>query len=134
MRTEFGAGKIERFEDLVAWPKARLPVSEVYRVTLDGLFARDFGPKDQIHRAACRSCRILRKALSVPHGWNFISFSGIAKALCAKVRSQLHVAPNAGYLTQEQFDCLNKQAEELARIIGGFRVAVKKPKAKVGNE
>jgi four helix bundle protein len=51
MSTEFGVGKIERFEDLVAWQKARLPVSEIYRVTLDGLFARDFGLKNQIRRA-----------------------------------------------------------------------------------
>ncbi|WP_084161766.1 four helix bundle protein [Methylocaldum szegediense] len=50
----------------------------------------------------------------------------VAKASCAEVRSQLYAAVDAGYLTQEQFDCLNKQAEELARTIGGLRIAVEK--------
>jgi hypothetical protein len=44
------------------------------------------------------------------------------------------VVLDAGYLTQEQFDCLNKQAEEFVPIIGGLRVAVKKQKANISNE
>ena len=47
--------KIGRFEDFIAWQKARKLSSEVYKVTNDGKFARDFGLKDQIRRAAVSS-------------------------------------------------------------------------------
>ncbi|HJZ47893.1 MAG TPA: four helix bundle protein [Roseiflexaceae bacterium] len=44
--------KVERFEDLVAWQKARTLTREIYRVTRYGAFAKDFGLSNQIQRAA----------------------------------------------------------------------------------
>lgn len=49
------ANKMKRFEDIIAWQKARKLTSEVYKVTSVGQFARDFGLKDQIRRAAVSS-------------------------------------------------------------------------------
>ena len=43
--------KIERFEDFIAWQKARKLTSNIYQVSNIGEFARDFGLKDQIRRA-----------------------------------------------------------------------------------
>jgi len=34
--------RIERFEDLIAWQKARVWTSEVYRMAVEGNIARDF--------------------------------------------------------------------------------------------
>ena len=44
--------RIERFEDLIAWQKARLMTREVYLTALQGKFVRDFVLSDQIRRAA----------------------------------------------------------------------------------
>ena len=44
--------KIERFEDLVAWQKARTLASAIYKVTRQDGFAKDFGLAGQIQRAA----------------------------------------------------------------------------------
>jgi len=44
--------RIERFEDFVAWQKARALTAAIYKVTSEGNFAKDFGLKDQIRRAA----------------------------------------------------------------------------------
>ncbi len=40
--------KIEKFEDIRAWQIARELVREVYRITNDKEFVKDFGLKDQI--------------------------------------------------------------------------------------
>lgn len=45
--------KIERFEDLIAWQKARELTKKIYQATNQGEFARDFGLRDQIRRARC---------------------------------------------------------------------------------
>jgi len=45
-------GKIERFEDLIAWQKARELTRAIYEVTRQGAFAKDFGLSGQIQRAA----------------------------------------------------------------------------------
>jgi four helix bundle protein len=46
------SGRIERFEELIAWQKAWLLTAEIYGITSKDNFARDFGLKDQIRRAA----------------------------------------------------------------------------------
>ena len=37
---------IEKFEDIEAWQKARELTREIYRITNQGSFARDFGLRD----------------------------------------------------------------------------------------
>ena len=44
--------KVERFEDLIAWQKAKQLAKDVYEVTRIGAFSRDFGLSNQIQRAA----------------------------------------------------------------------------------
>ena len=44
--------KVERFEDLIAWQKARALTRAIYEVTRQGAFAKDFGLSGQIQRAA----------------------------------------------------------------------------------
>ena len=44
--------KIERFEDIAAWQKTRELTRQIYRTSKTGEFARDFGLRDQICRAA----------------------------------------------------------------------------------
>ena len=46
------AKKIEKFEDFIAWQKARKLTGQIYKVTSLGEFARDFDLKDQIRRSA----------------------------------------------------------------------------------
>ena len=46
------AKKIERFEDLIAWQKARKLTQLIYQVSRRGAFATDFGLSGQIQRAA----------------------------------------------------------------------------------
>jgi four helix bundle protein len=43
---------IERFEDLIAWQKARKLTRDIYQITRQGSFAKDCGLSGQIQRAA----------------------------------------------------------------------------------
>ena len=44
--------KIEKFEDIEAWKKARELTKTIYQLTDKGLLARDFGLKDQLRRSS----------------------------------------------------------------------------------
>jgi four helix bundle protein len=61
----------------------------------------------------------------------FHQFLSTAKASCAEVRSQLYVALDVGYLNQARFDELMRQAEEVARIVGGLRSSVDRQRKSV---
>lgn len=43
---------IERFEDIKAWQVGRELAAEIYELSSHGTFARDYGLRDQIQRAA----------------------------------------------------------------------------------
>jgi four helix bundle protein len=116
--------RVERFEDLIAWQKARLLTAEIYRVTSQGHFARDFGFRDQICRAAVSVMSNIAEGFERNRAVEFHQFLSIAKASCGELRSQLYVALDAGYLKQDVFDAMRSQAEEVSRIAGGLRASV----------
>ena len=118
--------KVERFEDLIAWQKARQLTVEIYRITAHGEFAKDFGLRDQIRRAAVSVMSNIAEGFDRGSRGEFHQFLVVAKALCAEVRSQLYVAMDVGYIVQEVFSNLNSSTVELSRIIGGLRAAVQK--------
>jgi four helix bundle protein len=119
-------GKIKRFEDLVAWQKCRELTREIYRVTNEGAFAKDFGLRDQIRRATVSVMSNLAEGFERAGRAEFHQFLVVAKGSCAEVRSQLYVALDAGHITEELFGHLLNQTEEVSRIIGGLRSAVER--------
>jgi four helix bundle protein len=118
--------KIERFEDLIAWQKARELTREIYRITRQGAFAKDFGLSGQIQRAAVSIMSNIAEGFERGNRAEFHQFLSTAKASCAEVRSQLYIACDVGYLDQTTFDQLLAQAEEVGRITGGLRASVER--------
>jgi four helix bundle protein len=123
--------KINRFEDLVAWKKARSLTKKIYECSRRGQFARDFGLCGQIQRAAVSIMSNIAEGFERGGRREFHQFLSTAKASCAELRSQLYVALDVQYLGQKEFAELLLQAEEVARIIGGLRAAVEKQTAKL---
>ncbi len=116
--------KVERFEDLIAWQKAKQLAKDVYEVTRIGAFSRDFGLSNQIQRAAVSVMSNIAEGFERHRPGEFHQFLSIAKGSCAEVRSQLYIAHDIGYVNQEQFQKLLSQAEEVTRILAGLRKAV----------
>ena len=122
--------KIEKFEDLIAWQKARELTKNIYRVSKQGEFNRDYGLRDQIRRAAVSIMSNLAEGFERGGRSEFHQFLVIAKGSCAELRSQLYVALDADYINEETFNNLDVIAEETSRVIGGLRAAVYKQKVK----
>lgn len=118
--------KIENFEDLIAWQKARMLTREIYKITRNDDFAKDFGLRNQIQRAAVSIMSNIAEGFERYNPNEFHQFLSVAKASCAEVRSQLYVALDVNYLDKEQFSSLLDLAKETGRIIGGLRVSVEK--------
>jgi four helix bundle protein len=123
-------GGIGRFEDLIAWQRARVLTKEIYRVTSVGAFSRDFGLRDQIQRAAVSVMSNIAEGFERGSRNEFHQFLVISKGSCAEVRSQLYVALDAEYLDVVAFDELKDLAEEVGRIVGGLRVFVDRQRHK----
>jgi len=121
--------KIKKFEDLIAWQKARELTKAIYKLTSNGLFSKDFGLRDQIRRAAVSVMSNIAEGFERGSMNEFHQFLVIAKASCAEVRSQLYVALDAGYINEPAFQTLNQQATEVSKIIGGLRASIAKQRS-----
>ena len=117
---------IERFEELIAWQKARILTAEIYKATSNGDFGKDFGLKNQIQRAAVSVMSNVAEGFERARPAEFHQFLSMSKASCAELRSQLYVAFDVGYLDKKQFETLMALALEVARIVGGLRSAVER--------
>ena len=120
------SNRIEGFEDLIAWRKARELAREAYRVTRQGAFAKDYGLSSQIQRAAVSIMSNIAEGFERGNPREFHRFLSVAKASCAEVRSQLYVALDAGYLDEASFQELMRLAKETGKVIGGLRVSVER--------
>ena len=121
--------KIRTFQDLIAWQKARTLTAKIYKATGQGGFARDYGLKDQIRRAAVSVMSNIAEGFERGRPAEFHQFLSIAKGSCAELRSQLFVAFDVGYLKQSDFEDLLDAAVEVGRIVGGLRAGVQRKKS-----
>ena len=112
--------KIKRFEDLESWKKARRLTNGIYEATAAGSFTRDFGLKDQIRRASISILSNIAEGFERGGDKEFLQFLAVAKGSCGEVRAQLYIATDQGYLSQDLFDRLFNQADEIGRLISGL--------------
>lgn len=120
--------RVEKFEELIAWQKARELSRVIYQVSRRGAFAKDFGLSGQIQRAAVSIMSNIAEGFERNRRGEFHQFLSTAKASCAELRSQLYVAVDAGYLDEKMFKELLAQVEEVGRIVGGLRASIKRQK------
>lgn len=117
---------IERFEDLLAWQKARALTSKIYAVTRIGQFAKDFGLTDQIRRAAVSIGSNIAEGFERGNNKEFVTFVGIAKGSAGEVRSQLYTAYDAGYLSDAEITELVGLSKDVSKLINGLILSLRK--------
>jgi four helix bundle protein len=117
---------VQRFEDLIAWQKARTLTRRIYQVTRVGTLARDYGLANQMQRAAVSIMANIAEGFERSAAGEFQHFLSIAKASCAELRAELYTARDVEHITPIEFDELMNLAEEVARLIGGLRASVER--------
>ncbi len=113
---------VERFEDLLAWKKARELTKSVYAAFKGN---PDRGFTDQIQRAAVSVMSNISEGFESGTRQEFLNYLYIAKGSAGEVRAQLYAASDIGYLNIEKFKHLKALAEETSRLLSSFIKAVK---------
>lgn len=112
--------KIEKFENIQAWQAARELTNAIYKATTHGQFARDYGLRDQIQRAAISVMANIAEGFGSQSTQTFIQFLGYALRSATEVQSHLYVALDQGYIDQNVFDQIYQQTGEVRNLIYGF--------------
>jgi four helix bundle protein len=108
------------FKDIEAWQKARRLTSDIYAISRDGAFAKDFGLRDQIRRASVSVMANIAEGHERGGTGEFVQFLSMAKGSAGEVDSHLCVALDLGYLDKATFDRLSSATTETARQIGAL--------------
>ena len=112
--------KIERFEDIEAWKKARELTKIIYEITAKGDIAKDFALKDQLRRASVSIMANIAEGFEREGNKEFRQFLAMAKGSVGEVKALLYVALDAGLTSSQQVHRLMALADEASRLLAGF--------------
>ena len=113
--------RVQRFEDLAAWQKARILTKTVLTLTAGDVFARRYRLAGQLESAAVSVMSNIAEGFERDGTVEFQRFLTIAKASCGEVRSLLYGLVDAELIDIETFERLKAQAEEISRMVAGLR-------------
>ena len=108
---------IKRYTEIVAWQKGRELVKEIYRLTNSGTFAKDWGLRDQIQRAAVSICSNIAEGFERSGNKEFVNFLWIAKGSTGETSSQLYHAKDCGYVDDATFENLQNQLQLISAML-----------------
>lgn len=112
--------KFQKFEDIVTWQKARQLVAEIYKLTNDTTFSKDFALRDQIRRAAISVTLNIAEGFARRGDRQFRHFLHIAQGSTAETQAALYIALDQQYLSEESFDRIYNQCEEISKMLSGL--------------
>jgi four helix bundle protein len=110
----------QSFTEIEAWQKARELTCEIYRISKGGLFSTDLGLCRQVRDASVSIMSNIAEGFERNGTAEFVQFLAIAKGSAAEVASQLYVAKDQDYVTEEEFDRLIALAITTSRKIGAL--------------
>jgi four helix bundle protein len=114
------AMKIQQFEGLQCWQKARQLTNLVYDLTDRPAFAKDFRLRDQMRDAAGSAMHNIAEGFDSGTDLEFIRFLKIARRSASEVQSQLYLAVDRKYITESERFQAYELATETKRLINGM--------------
>ena len=109
-----------KFEDLPIWQEARALAKEMYRITSNEPFSKDFRFCGQIRAAAGSIMDNIAEGFEKENNKEFIQFLYISKGSCGEVRSQLHRAKDVDFISNEDYIKYIERAQNLSISISNF--------------
>lgn len=109
--------KIEKFEDIIAWQKAKHLTLYVYK-----LFSshKDYGFKDQIQRASVSIMNNIAEGFERKGDKELKYFLFVAKGSCGEVRSMLYLALELKYISEKDFQNMYNESVEISKMLSSF--------------
>ena len=116
---------IKRFEDLEVWKLARELCNEIFLLTNQPAFSKDFGLKNQINGSSGSVMDNIAEGFENDGNKEFGQFLSISKGSCGECRSQLYRALDCHYITIEQFNLNSQKTIDLGRKISNLMTYLK---------
>lgn len=112
--------KIERFEDLLCWQKARGLANVVYELTERATFSRDARLRGQLQGAAGSVMHNIAEGFDSGSKPEFIRFLKMSRRSASEIQSELYLAQDRKYINAQERQSAHDLATETKRLINGM--------------
>lgn len=117
---------MQRFTELRVWQRSHALALDVYRITATFPEAERFGIISQVRRAAVSIASNIAEGAKRQSRREYVRFLNVAEGSLAETESLLRLSHDLGFAEDAVVDDLVKEAEEIARMLHGFRQAVER--------
>ncbi len=105
---------IKRFEDLEIWQLSRVLCNDIYDIIENTNLNRNYKLSNQIDGSSGSIMDNIAEGFERNGNKEFSQFLSIAKASCGETRSQLYRVLDRKFISEEQFQKLKSQTENLS--------------------
>ena len=112
--------KFNRFEEIEVWKLSRILVKEIYGITNNTAFSKDYGLKDQIRRSAVSIPSNIAEGSSRTDK-SFSHFIDISLGSSFELATQLIIARHKNYIDDITHQTIENKLEEFQRMAMGFQ-------------
>jgi four helix bundle protein len=116
-----------RYQDLIAWQKAKIFASEIYRITEQFPKTEIYGLTSQLRRAAVSVASNIAEGQGRLTKGEFGHFLGQARGSLLEVETQLSIAVDLRFLNEGDFKVLQQRSSEVKKLLSGLIDSMREP-------
>jgi four helix bundle protein len=106
-----------KFQDLKVWKRGKDLAVSIYKLTGHGIFAKDYGLRDQIRRAAVSIPSNIAEGDELGTNKQAIRYFFTSKGSTAEVLTQAIIAHEIGYLDDKDFQHIQKECHSISGML-----------------
>lgn len=105
------------FKELKVWQQSKDLAVNIYKLTEDGAFVKDYGLKDQIRRASVSVPSNIAEGDNLDTDKQSIRHFYIARGSVAELRTQLIIGMEIGYIEENQYNSLETECGKISAML-----------------
>ncbi|HLT52638.1 MAG TPA: four helix bundle protein [Flavobacteriaceae bacterium] len=116
---------MHRFKQLEIWKRSRYFCSKIYNITSRFPESEKFGLANQLRRASVSLPSNIAEGSSRSSNKDFSRFLELVLGSCYEIETQLLIASDLKFITEQESNSLIEELEELVRMISKFKSTLK---------
>ncbi|MFC7773312.1 four helix bundle protein [Flavobacterium sp. GCM10027622] len=108
------------FRDLLIWQKSMTLVTEIYLLTNSFPKEEIYGLTSQIRRCSISIPSNIAEGFGRNGNQDYLKFLSFSIASLFEMQTQIEIAFNLNYITQQQFNTIYNETKELERMTSSF--------------
>ena len=107
----------QEFRELRVWQEAKCLAVQVYKITKNEKFSKDYGLRDQMQRAAISVASNIAEGYERNSKKDFLRYLLIAKGSISELRTQLEIAAEIGYIDKVTFGEIEDDCKKITAML-----------------